>query len=84
MDIKTWLLEAAKAAGRFLIVTGLPFLLDALLDLIATLTSGVVTLSVSPTEKVMISLALAFADKAIHEWKKNLKKEGNWKGLLGF
>jgi uncharacterized membrane protein len=83
-DIKKWLWEGLKTAGRFFLAAVIPVLLDTALSGIQVLMGGVATLHIGNTEKWFITMMLVAADKAVHEWKKETRVEGSWKGLLGF
>lgn len=83
-DIKKWLWEGLKAAGRFLVAALIPVLVDAGLQGIQVLMTGVATLHIGDTEKWIITMALVALDKSLHEWKKETRSEGEWKGLFGF
>lgn len=83
-DLKKWLWEGLKAAGRFLVAALIPVVLDSALKAVELWLIGVETLSIGPTEKWMITMALVAADKALHEWKKDTRSESGWKGLIGF
>ena len=82
--MQQWVREGAKTALRFLVIALIPVLLDAGIQFVQTLTTGTASLTLTETEKWIILLLLAGADKALHEWKKDTKSEGRWKGLIGF
>ena len=83
-DIKKWLWEGFKTAARYFIIAVTPIALDWGIQYVQVLLFGVSDLKIGETEKWMIRLALAGVDKTLHEWKKNTKSEGSWKGLIGF
>ena len=88
-DLKTWVWEGIKAAGRFLVAALIPVAIDAGLKAVEIWLLGVETLTIGPTEKWMLSMALVAVDKALHSWKKSTEGKSytataGWKGLLGF
>lgn len=83
-DIMTWALEGLKTAGRYFIIAAAPVALDAAIQGVQLLSSGVVTLKLTPQELWLLRLALAGADSMLHQWKKNTESEGSWKGIIGF
>ena len=83
-DLKMWLWEGLKTTGRYFLIWIAPVALDAAIQGVGVLLVGVPTLKLDPTSQWVLRGALAFADKALHEWKKDTGTEGTWKGLVGF
>lgn len=82
--LKTWLWEGLKTTARYLIIWVAPIALDAAIQGLQTLILGVPTLKLDPTTEWFLRGALAFADKALHEAKKDNRSESKWTGLLPF
>lgn len=83
-NFKKWAIEGLKSALRYAVIYAVPIAIDAGIAGVSTLVVGVPTLHLDPAKEWAIRGFLAFADKALHEWKKDTDKEGSWKGLIGF
>lgn len=83
-DVKKWLWEGVKTALRYFVIYAAPVVLDAGIQAVEVLLVGVPTLKLDPMAQWALRAGLAFADKVLHEWKKDTGSEGRWKGLIGF
>lgn len=82
-DFKLWLIKGLKTTVRYFVIFALPVALDAAIQGLGDLVLDVPSLKLDSNSQWVLRGALAFFDKVVHEWRKEVGTEGRWKGLVG-